>query len=379
MGDYRKTLLLVALTLAVISAGCTLPGTSPKGGDAGVLMPVSPTPTATPSPSPTPTPSPTPAPTVAAQYTVAAPSSGDFVHTYVWDYKDVEWRFTAVVQGAKYDLFRAMPHSAGMSFASYALSGEDRDLIRSAVAQIKQGGAGYGYTRYDDAVNLITFVQSIPYADDHQAGAPRYPLETLALVKGDCKDKSVLAAALLKEAGFDVALLDFKGTPGHVALGIAVDAGGASFSKDGTRYYYVEMTSPGWAIGEMPDELKSIQPTVTPVMKNPGLSVTVRADAVDAFSNVVYYKAYYTVTNQGPGTARQVSVKVRAMAPKEGDNVIYDREIAVDLGDLAEGQTMSGDALLMLPAGVPTRFIGLADGENADPATASTPEFVTGT
>jgi hypothetical protein len=188
----------------------------------------------------------------------------------------------------------------------------------------------------------------------------------------------VLAAALLKEAGFDVALLDFKGTPGHVALGISIDAGGASYSKDGVRYYYVEMTSPGWAIGEMPDELKSIQPTVAPVAKNPGLSVTVRAEATDAFSNVVYYKAYYTVTNQGPGTAKQVTIKVRAMALQKGNNVYYEPEHLVDLGDIAEGQVSRGDFLIMLPSGVPSRFVAMASGENADEATTSTPDFTTG-
>ena len=118
-----------------------------------------------------------------------------------------------MIQKSKYDLFKAKPHSPDLSFSSYALASEDRDLIGSAVAQIRQGGAGYGFTRYDDAMNLITFVQSIPYVDDHPAGSPHYPLETLAEAQGDCKDKSVLAAALLQAAGFDVALLQFPGLP----------------------------------------------------------------------------------------------------------------------------------------------------------------------
>lgn len=307
MGVYIRVLLLVVLTLAVALAGCAVPGLSPKGNDPGTLLPISPTPAATPrttpSPTPSPTPTPTPAlvatPTVAAGSVVVAPAGDNYSHTYTWTYKDVDWTFNAIVQKAKYDLFKAKPHSQDMSFASYALASEDRDLIGSAVSQIRQGGASYGFTRYDDAMNLITFVQSIPYVDDHPTGSPRYPLETLADAQGDCKDKSVLAAALLQTMGFDMALLIFPGPNGHVALGISLDAGGTSFSSGGTSYFYVETTSPGWAVGEVPDELKGIVPTVIPVVKNPGLQVSVTATVADNAANLVDYRVQYTVANQG--------------------------------------------------------------------------------
>jgi hypothetical protein len=379
MGNYHKSLFLVALMLAVASAGCSIPGMSPKGNDPGAYLPISPTPTVTPSPSPTP--SPTPEPTVAAHNTVATPTSGDYSHTYVWEYKNVEWRFTAIVQKAKYDQFKAKPHSADMGFVSYAMSGEDRDLIDSAIAQIRQGGSKYGFSRYDEAVNLITFVQSIPYVDDHPTGSPRYPLETLAEVQGDCKDKSVLAAALLHEAGFDVALLSFSSTPertGHIALGINTDASGTSFTKDGIRYYYVEMTSPDWAIGEVPEELKGAVADVKPVVKNPGLQVTMTATVSGQAAGLVDYKVQYTVTNPGPGTVKHLGLKVHAMALSQGDNVIWAPEQTIDLGDLAEGQSFSGDILVTIPLGETSRIVGIASGENADRVSASTDVFVAG-
>jgi hypothetical protein len=381
MGVYIRVLSLVALTLAVALAGCAVPGLSPQGNDAGTLLPISPTPAATPvaTPTATPTPSPTATPTVAAHSAVVAPAGGNYSHTYTWTYKDVDWTFNAIVQKAKYDLFMAKPHSQDMSFSSYALASEDRDLIGSAASQIRQGGASYGFTRYDDAMNLITFVQSIPYVDDHPTGSPRYPLETLADAQGDCKDKSVLAAALLQTMGFDVALLRFPGPRGHIALGISLDAGGTSFSSGGTSYFYVETTSPGWAVGEVPDELKGVVPTVIPVVKNPGLQVSVTATAADNEANLVDYRVQYTVANQGPGTAKHILLKVRAMALRQGDNVIWAPERTVDLGDLAEGQVFNGDVLVTIPAGEPSRVVGIVSAENADPAQASTPDFTAGT
>ncbi len=375
MGCYLRVLFLVVLTLAVAMAGCTFPGTSTQGNEQGVLSPISPTPTATPLP----TPSAKPAPTVAAQSTVLVPAGDNYSHTYAWEYKEVDWAFTTVIQKSKYDLFKAKPHSPDLSFSSYAVASEDRDLIGSAVVQIRQGGAGYGFTRYDDAMNLITFVQSITCVDDHPSGSPHYPLETLAEAQGDSKDKSVLAAALLQAAGFDVALLHFPGHPGHLALGINIDAGGISYTNGGARYFYVEMTSPGWDIGEVPDELKGVAPSINPVVKNPGLQITVTAIAVDSAAKLVDYRAQYTITNPGPGTAKHLVLKVRAMALRQGDNVIWSPERTVDLGDLAEGQTINAVILMTIPAGEPSRIVCIVSGENADPAQASTPDFVAGT
>ncbi|HEY3272723.1 MAG TPA: hypothetical protein VGJ92_03115 [Methanocella sp.] len=379
MSRYHRVLFLVALALAVATAGCTIPGTSPQGNEQGVLSPISPTPTATPMPTPTATTAPTATPTVTARSTVIAPAGDSYSHTYSWEYKNVDWSFTAVVQKLKYDLFKAKPHSDDLRFSSYAVSSEDRDLIGSAVAQIRQGGAGFGFTRYDEAVNLITFVQSVTYVDDHPAGSPHYPLETLVEAQGDCKDKTVLAAALLQAAGFDVALIRFPGHPGHLGLGINIGADGASFSLGSTRYFYVELTSPGWDIGELPEELKGVDPSIDPVVKNPELQVTITAAAVDSAAQIVDYRAQYTITNSGPGVAKHLVLRVHAMALRQGDNVYYDPERTVDLGDLGEGQTISADILVMIPAGESSRIVCIVSGENADPVTASTGDFVAGT
>ena len=372
MGVRSRLLILAALALAAAVAGCALP----FGGGPTVYSPVTPSPTPAPTPAPSPAPSATPAPATATQSPAVAPAGGNISHTYTWSYKDIAWSYKAVVQQAKYDLFKAKSHGSDISFASFAMAAEDRDLLDSTAAQFLQGGSRSGYTNCDEAMNAIAFVQSIPYYEDHPEGGPRYPLETLADGQGDCKDKSVLAAALLHEMGFDVVLLKF---PNHVALGLNVaGAGGASYAYNGAQYYYVEMTSPGWGIGEVPDELKDITPTVLPLVKNPALQITVTTSQGDAVGGVVDCLAHYSVTNLGPGTARSLTLKIHALALSKGDNVAWGDEQTFDLNDLAEGHTTSGDALFLIPAGEPSRIVCIATGENVDRTQAQSPDFVAG-
>jgi hypothetical protein len=139
------------------------------------------------------------------------------------------------------------------------------------------------------------------------------------------------------------------------------------------------MTSPGWGIGEVPDDLKGVVPSITPVVKSPGLQVTVTATAVDSAAKLVDYRAQYTITNLGPGIAKHLVLKVRAMALGKGENVYWDPERTVDLGDLAEGQAITADLLMMIPAEEPSRIVCIVSGENADPAQAATGDFVAGT
>lgn len=78
---------------------------------------------------------------------------------------------------------------------------------------------------YDDSAvarEIVKFVQDvIEYQYDSETTGqeeyPRYPIETLYERQGDCKDTSILMAALLKELGYEVGLLYL---PGHAAVAI---------------------------------------------------------------------------------------------------------------------------------------------------------------
>ena len=130
-----------------------------------------------------------------------------------------------------------------VSFSSYAVASEDRDLIGSAVvADSARAAQAMAFTRYDDAMNLITFVQSVPYVDDHPTGARITRWRRWPRHRGTARTSPCWRRRCCREAGFDVALLKF---PGHrtLALGINVDATGTSYEYNGVRYFYVEMTA----------------------------------------------------------------------------------------------------------------------------------------
>jgi hypothetical protein len=119
-----------------------------------------------------------------------------------------------------------------------------------------------GYCTYDQAANVLAFAQQcIVYSRDlspegEEIEYPKYPIESLVEEAGDCEDHAILAAAVLKRMGFDVALLF---CPGHAALGVAGAEGlPGKYVEDprtGIKYFYGETTAEGWEIGELPKGL----------------------------------------------------------------------------------------------------------------------------
>ena len=90
---------------------------------------------------------------------------------------------------------------------------------------------------------------------------------------GDCEDTAILMASLLKAIGCGVVLILFPetaGVPGHVAVGVLGEEGmyGTYFEYNGGRYFYLETTNTGWAIGQIPDQYKAAKANIydmTPV------------------------------------------------------------------------------------------------------------------
>jgi hypothetical protein len=114
--------------------------------------------------------------------------------------------------------------------------------------------AGYNY--FHEAEFILSFIGSaIPY---NITAYPELPAQTL-IDTGDCKDKSILYASILKSLGYKVALLNFKdvsGTAGHEAVGVVFDDSQVPqgralyyFQHNGSKYYFAETTASGWTIG----------------------------------------------------------------------------------------------------------------------------------
>ncbi len=100
---------------------------------------------------------------------------------------------------------------------------------------------------------VIAFVQQLEYQPEN-GEYPKFPIETLAERGGDCEDTSILLAAMLRELGFSAILIN---PPGHMAVAVACDdCRGTAYNQQGRRYYYVETTASGYAIGEVPEDYK---------------------------------------------------------------------------------------------------------------------------
>jgi len=95
---------------------------------------------------------------------------------------------------------------------------------------------------------IVSMVQGLQYRTDPVNLQPKFPIETVHDLDGDCDDKTLLAAALLSREGYDVAMLLFPAEE-HMALGIRTN--GDTYGTSG--YGFIELTTPS-LIGWVPEE-----------------------------------------------------------------------------------------------------------------------------
>lgn len=140
-------------------------------------------------------------------------------------------------------------------FVSYELSSG----FASTMADILDWAAEInGFTGSREKVEfIIDFVQYLPYVpDDVSKGFDDYTkfsAETLVELGGDCEDSSILLAGILESEPFNYDMVLIQ-PPGHMAAGIkGGDLPGYYWEYEGVRYYYIETTSVGWGIGDLPE------------------------------------------------------------------------------------------------------------------------------
>jgi tetratricopeptide (TPR) repeat protein len=142
------------------------------------------------------------------------------------------------------------------SFTQYS-NASGRELYMSLLDEKKQGEELSKLinliklsadTPEDQARIAISLVQKIPYdyeksnriASGQGGTTIRYPYQTLYDNKGVCSDKSVLLVYLLRELGFNTALLEFQKEM-HIVVGIKCDS---KYSYGNTGYAFIETTGP---------------------------------------------------------------------------------------------------------------------------------------
>jgi hypothetical protein len=113
----------------------------------------------------------------------------------------------------------------------------------------------------DQARICINFVQHIPY-DFETSSRVRYPYQTIYDYKGDCDEKSLLLAYLLRELGYGVALFFYE-PESHMAVGISAPS---EYSSHNSGYAFIETTRPTIVTDDKGEYLNTGVLTSTPTI-----------------------------------------------------------------------------------------------------------------
>ncbi len=178
---------------------------------------------------------------------------------YAWHYGKVAWTYQLRIPRSAYDSYKTVDRKKIRDYSYYVTDPTDDEYLAELAQKFKDAAKEENYSDLDMVKNIIFFVQNLEYVDDKVGTGydeyPKFPLETLADQGGDCEDSAILLASLLRELGYGTVLIQF---PDHMAVGVkgGKSIPGSYYEVDGTRYYYVETTSPGWEIGDVPEQMK---------------------------------------------------------------------------------------------------------------------------
>ena len=195
---------------------------------------------------------------------------------YTWIANGHEATITLDIPQDLYDYYKNQPHPTNISsatFANYAINEKDRQYLHNLVERLKDASDFKSYGARNDYRNVVAFVQNIGYQlhtdpVTNQVTTPetdywKYPVETLADGNGDCADTAILTAALLKEMGYDVAIVVFDN---HAATAVACDnCNGYYYPLNGRRYYYLETTGTGFSLGTMDEKYQTAEAKIIPL------------------------------------------------------------------------------------------------------------------
>ena len=149
-------------------------------------------------------------------------SSGDIENSdaplgykqYTWTYDDEEMSIDVNVPGDVYQdyVYGIYGTIYPDNITEYIISSGDDGVVSDVAGQLSAIIRSKGYSDEEDITGLVfSFVGSIPYETDYESGHdpeyPRAPAVTLGDGTGDSGDHSILAAALLRELGYGVALV----------------------------------------------------------------------------------------------------------------------------------------------------------------------------
>jgi predicted transglutaminase-like cysteine proteinase len=195
---------------------------------------------------------------------------------YSWIATGHKARATLVIPESLREYYRNQPHRVNQTnenIHSYAISDHDRPYLHDLIENLKDASESRTYSARNDYHNVVSFVQSLQYQDDVDpvTNQPtdywKYPVETLADGGGDCEDSAILTAALLKEMGYDVAVVIYPVEgKGHAMAAVACDnCNGYYYPLDGKKYYTLETTGAGFSLGMLMKDYVTTEAVVLPL------------------------------------------------------------------------------------------------------------------
>ncbi len=192
--------------------------------------------------------------------------------SYSWNYTEKRWSWSFEIDVGlylKYKNINRFDHfiNGWHDYSFYARNPDDDYYLYELTSVFKKIQRENSYTDAQMAQIIANFVQSVTYEKDKVSTGfseyPKFPIETLFEGEGDCEDTSVLLASLYNEYGIDAVLIAL---PGHMAVAVKCDGlQGRSYEYKGEKYYYIETTSPGWRIGEIPSALSKDVAEILPI------------------------------------------------------------------------------------------------------------------
>ncbi len=276
---------------------------------------------------------------------------------FSWEYGGNKWNYKLQIPQAAYDYYankERLPLVNTNVFSLYVTEPGHKEFIAKLAETFSNAAKKEGYSLKQILEFVLAFVQSLEYVTDEASKGvdqyTRYPVETLVELQGDCKAKSVLYAALLRQLGIDCVLVVLPGNPGHMAVAVRGEGlPGTYYEFQGAHYYYVETTGYGWKIGWIPEEYQNREAIIVPIKSQP---LIIHQWESKVMANG---KIEITVTVENLGTESANETKVYA-ALDAGDDKVYDQIWASPL-DLSPGSKGVYTVNLKAPANIETRIL----------------------
>jgi len=191
----------------------------------------------------------------------ASQDTTTITHNYTWLFDGTKWIWELQLPESLYSYFKGLRRPSTNNYSIYVTHPMDDTYIDNLVSEIERVAQEQGFDTSKTVKFAAAFVQGLPNTSDsittNYYNYPRYPIETLVDFGGDCEDTAILLAALLNRMGQKVVLIAF---PDHYGVGIlgGESTYGTYWEHNGGRYFYLETTTGGWRIGEIPENLADV-------------------------------------------------------------------------------------------------------------------------